>query len=140
MALAPLARFRGHRRHTGATETLRRFRHEVIWVTHNEAAKIALGSFRDVDIQDDVVIGSEELVPGGIQRHNLDPWIVHSQPSDLLFSLFVRVPCNRSRTMTTVSGSCFPQGLRVESSGLKSRRKNLSTSELPKTQFASSGF
>jgi hypothetical protein len=50
MALAPLARFPAHRRHTGATEPLRRFRHEVISVTHNEAAKIALGSFRDVDL------------------------------------------------------------------------------------------
>jgi hypothetical protein len=50
MALAPLARFRGHRRHTGATEPLRRFRHEVISVTHNEGAKIALGSFRDGDL------------------------------------------------------------------------------------------
>jgi len=31
-------------------ELLRRFGHEVISVTHNEAAKIALSSFRDVDL------------------------------------------------------------------------------------------
>src|SRR5216684_8439519 len=31
-------------------ELLRRFGHEVISVTHNEAAKIALSSFRDVDV------------------------------------------------------------------------------------------
>ena len=31
-------------------ELLRRFGHEVISVTHNEAAKVALGSFRDVDL------------------------------------------------------------------------------------------
>jgi CheY-like chemotaxis protein len=31
-------------------ELLRRFGHEVIAVTHNEAAKVALGSFRDVDL------------------------------------------------------------------------------------------
>jgi hypothetical protein len=31
-------------------ELLRRFGHEVISVTHNEAAKVALGSFRDVDV------------------------------------------------------------------------------------------
>jgi hypothetical protein len=50
MALPPLARLPVHRRHTGATEPLWRFRHEVISVTDNEAAKIALGSFRDVDL------------------------------------------------------------------------------------------
>ena len=31
-------------------EVLRRFGHEVISVTHNEAAKVALSSFRDVDV------------------------------------------------------------------------------------------
>ena len=31
-------------------ELLRRFGHEVISVTHNEAAKVALSSFRDVDL------------------------------------------------------------------------------------------
>jgi hypothetical protein len=31
-------------------ELLRRFGHEVISVTHNEAAKVALSSFRDVDV------------------------------------------------------------------------------------------
>src|SRR5260370_31443165 len=31
-------------------ELLRRFGHEVISLTHNEAAKIALSSFRDVDL------------------------------------------------------------------------------------------
>src|SRR6202011_6026726 len=31
-------------------ELLRRFGHEVISVTHNEAAKVALGSYRDVDV------------------------------------------------------------------------------------------
>src|SRR6267378_2282263 len=31
-------------------ELLRRFGHEVISVSHNEAAKVALGSFRDVDL------------------------------------------------------------------------------------------
>src|ERR1700740_774536 len=31
-------------------ELLRRFGHEVISVTHNEAAKVALSSYRDVDL------------------------------------------------------------------------------------------
>jgi hypothetical protein len=31
-------------------ELLRRFGHEVISVTHNEAAKVALGSYRNVDV------------------------------------------------------------------------------------------
>jgi hypothetical protein len=31
-------------------ELLRRFGHEVVSVTHNEAAKVALGSVRDVDV------------------------------------------------------------------------------------------
>ena len=31
-------------------ELLRRFGHEVISVTHNEAAKVALSSYRDVDV------------------------------------------------------------------------------------------
>jgi hypothetical protein len=50
MGFAPLARFPAHRRHTAATELLRRFCHEVISVTHNEAAKIALGSFRNFNL------------------------------------------------------------------------------------------
>ncbi len=35
---------------TARAELLRRFGHEVISVTHNEAAKVALSSFRDVDL------------------------------------------------------------------------------------------
>ena len=37
-------------------------------------------------IQDDVVIGADELVPGWIQRHDFDLGIVRFQPSDHFFS------------------------------------------------------
>jgi CheY-like chemotaxis protein len=38
------------KRQNARAELLRRFGHEVISVTHNEAAKVALSSFRDVDL------------------------------------------------------------------------------------------
>src|SRR6266478_189692 len=48
-----------------------------------------------VVIQDNVVIGADELVLGWIQRHNFDLWIVRFQPSDHFFSgLFRRRMAN----------------------------------------------
>ena len=57
-----------------------------------------------VVIQDDVVIGTEELVLSWIQRHNLDLWIVSpsvNQPS--LFVLFGRLVID-NKSVSSTSG------------------------------------
>src|SRR5258708_7855224 len=56
-----------------------------------------------VFIQDHVVIGADELVPGRIQRHDLDLRIICLQPSDHIFScLFGRGMANNKYVYITI--------------------------------------
>jgi hypothetical protein len=62
-------------------ELLRRFGHEVISVTHNEAAKIALSSFRDVDM---FIVGHTAPEP---TRKEMVTWLKTNYPQVKIVAL-----------------------------------------------------
>ena len=62
-------------------ELLRRFGHEVISVTHNEAAKVALSSFHDVDL---FIVGHTAPEP---TRKEMVAWLKANYPNVKIIAL-----------------------------------------------------
>ena len=60
---------------------MRRFGHEVISVTHNEAAKVALSSFRDVDV---FIVGHTALEQ---TRKDMVAWLKANYPKVKIVAL-----------------------------------------------------